>query len=80
MHLELGLPLSGLDTMEKDIGMPIFSGTFTQEDYVGNQATHFQEHFASQIVLRRLMSDFNQTLGRRKPSPLLFVCALLPVT
>ncbi|KAL1904901.1 hypothetical protein Sste5344_009428, partial [Sporothrix stenoceras] len=53
-NIELGLPLTGLDRYEDLVGLPSFSGPYSQDDYLANQASHFQEHFASQIVLRRL--------------------------
>lgn len=67
--LELGLPTTGLEKMERDVGLPDFSESFAEEDYIGNQSTHFQEHFASQIVLRRLMMDFHQTMSQSKLHP-----------
>ncbi|CAK7225536.1 hypothetical protein SBRCBS47491_005921 [Sporothrix bragantina] len=58
-NLELGLPLTGLDRFEDRVGLPSFSGPYSQDDYLANQASHFQEHFASQIVLRRLCVAFH---------------------
>ncbi|KAI1499637.1 hypothetical protein F5X99DRAFT_389018 [Biscogniauxia marginata] len=69
LHLELNLPLTGLDKLEEIVGLPDFSGSFTEEDYVANQASHFQEHFASQIVLRRLSVEFHTTLSNAFGSP-----------
>src|SRR3569833_193716 len=66
-NLELGLPLTGLDKLEDIVGLPDFSGPFSQEDYLANQASHFQEHFASQIVLRRLSMEFHTALTNCKP-------------
>ncbi|KAI1336423.1 hypothetical protein F5Y15DRAFT_427096 [Xylariaceae sp. FL0016] len=51
-----------LEKLEELVGLPDFSGSFTEDDYIGNQASHFQEHFASQIVLRRLSVEFHTTL------------------
>ncbi|KAI1079428.1 hypothetical protein F5B20DRAFT_163700 [Whalleya microplaca] len=62
LNLELNIPLTGLDKLEELVGLPDFSDSFSEEDYIGNQASHFQEHFASQIVLRRLSVEFNTTL------------------
>lgn len=63
LNLELNLPLTGLDKLEDLVGLPDFSsGSFSEEDYIGNQASYFQEHFASQIVLRRLSVEFHTTL------------------
>lgn len=63
LELELGLPATGLGKYEAKVPVPNFSGGFSQEDLVSNQASHFQEHFASQIVLRRLSTDFNAVLN-----------------
>ncbi|CAK7565431.1 MAG: hypothetical protein SEPTF4163_003348 [Sporothrix epigloea] len=60
-NLELGLPMTGLDRFEDLVGLPSFSGPCSQDDYLANQASHFQEHFASQIVLRRLCVAFHNS-------------------
>jgi hypothetical protein len=63
LNFEFNLPLTGLDKLEELVGLPDFScGSFSEEDYAGNQTSHFQEHFASQIVLRRLSVEFHATL------------------
>lgn len=55
--------MTGLEKFDDMVGLPDFSaGSFSEEDYIGNQASHFQEHFASQIVLRRLLVEFHTTL------------------
>ena len=64
LNLELGFPLTGLEKMESIVGLPDFSGPFSEEDYISNQESHFQEHFASQIVLRRLLVDFHNVLSQ----------------
>lgn len=50
--------------MESIVGLPNFSGPYTEEDHLSNQESHFQEHFASQIVLRRLLVDFHSALNQ----------------
>ncbi|KAI0882752.1 uncharacterized protein GGS22DRAFT_40096 [Annulohypoxylon maeteangense] len=62
LNMELNIPQTGLNKLEGLVGLPDFSGSFSEEDYIGNQASHFQEHFASQIVLRRLSVEFHTTL------------------
>lgn len=64
--MELNIPQTGLNKLEPLVGLPDFSGSFSEEDYIGNQASHFQEHFASQIVLRRLAVEFHTTLTNGK--------------
>lgn len=63
-HMEFGLPLTGLDKFEETIGLPDFNGPVTDEDYISNQATHFQENFAAQIVLRRLSANVHSVLNK----------------
>ncbi|KAK8056713.1 hypothetical protein PG993_001940 [Apiospora rasikravindrae] len=68
LNLEFNLPLTGLENFDDMVGLPDFSaGSFSEEDYIGNQASHFQEHFASQIVLRRLLVEFHTTLTSGMP-------------
>ncbi|KAI5865048.1 hypothetical protein GGS23DRAFT_603720 [Durotheca rogersii] len=62
LNMELNLPQTGLDKLEAIVGLPDFSGPYSEDDYIGNQTSHFQEHFASQIVLRRLSVEFHTTL------------------
>ncbi|KAK4247411.1 hypothetical protein C7999DRAFT_14545 [Corynascus novoguineensis] len=64
LKLELCCPLTGLERMESIVGLPDFSGPYSEEDYMSNQESHFQEHFASQIVLRRLLVDFHAVLSQ----------------
>lgn len=61
--MEFELPLTGLEKLEDAIGLPDFSGPITDDDYIANQTTHFQENFASQIVLRRLSVSFHTNLS-----------------
>lgn len=63
LNLELGFPLTGLEKMESLVGLPDFSGPFCEEDYAANQESHYQEHFASQIVLRRILVEFHGVLS-----------------
>lgn len=62
LHLEFGLPSTGLGKLDDTVGLPNFNGPITEEDYIGNQTTHFQEHFAAQIVLRSLSATIHTTL------------------
>lgn len=66
------MPLTGLDKYETLVRVPDFGGPISQEDYI----SHFQEHFASQIVLRRLSADFNNVLsnGTSTKDVPLFLC------
>jgi len=66
LNLELGFGLTGLEKMESMVGLPDFSGPYSEDDYISNQGTHFQQHFASQIVLRRLLVEFHQVLSQSR--------------
>ncbi|KAK4142590.1 uncharacterized protein C8A04DRAFT_13061 [Dichotomopilus funicola] len=68
LNLELGFPLTGLERMESVVGLPDFSGPYSDDDYMSNQESYFQEHFASQIVLRRLLVDFHSALNQGSTS------------
>lgn len=68
LYLELGLPATGLNKFETRVPVPDFGGGFSQEDHVANQTSYFQEHFASQIVLRRLATDFHSVLSNTPSS------------
>lgn len=63
LGLEVELPTTGLNKYESQVPVPDFSGGFSAEDHVANETSHFQEHFASQIVLRRLATDFHAVLS-----------------
>lgn len=63
LELEVELPTTGLNKYESQVSVPDFSGGFSAEDHVANETSHFQQHFASQIVLRRLATDFHAVLS-----------------
>lgn len=62
IELEFGLPATGLNAYEGRVPVPDFGGGFAGEDHVANQTSRFQEHYASQIVLRRLATEFHTVL------------------
>ncbi|KEY70077.1 hypothetical protein S7711_07862 [Stachybotrys chartarum IBT 7711] len=62
MHMEFEMPLTGLERLDTAVGLPDFDEVLSEEDYIGNQSTHYLEHFASQIVLHRLLAEFHSTL------------------
>lgn len=63
------MPTTAVEKLEQVVGLPDFRESLAEEDYIGNQSTHFQEHFASQIVLRRLTMDVHMAMdsGKRPP-------------
>lgn len=63
LELEVELPTTGLNKYESQVPVPDFSGGLSTEDHIANETSHFQEHFASQIVLRRLATDFHAVLS-----------------
>ncbi|KAH8602747.1 hypothetical protein B0O99DRAFT_498383 [Bisporella sp. PMI_857] len=63
LYLELDLPPTGLIELEEHIGLPSFNGPYCEADHRGNQSSHFEAHFASQVALRRLCAIIHQTLS-----------------
>lgn len=60
---ELGLPQSGLETLEDTVGPPALTVSFMPENFVGTHWQLSQEYLASAIALRRLSLEAHKTLG-----------------
>lgn len=83
------LPLTGLEALEDVVGLPDLNDSFLNTDYLDNtdylenQESHFQEHFASQIALRRLSVQFHNMLRNGEssgPSPILIYYTCIYIT
>ncbi|KAL8360482.1 hypothetical protein RB601_007217 [Gaeumannomyces tritici] len=61
---ELGLPQSGLESLEDAVGPPALTVSFTPENFVGTHWPLSQEYLASAIALRRLSLDAHKALGQ----------------
>ncbi|KAL8422776.1 hypothetical protein RB596_003170 [Gaeumannomyces avenae] len=61
---ELGLPQSGLESLEDAVGPPALTVSFTAENFDGTHWSLSQEYLASAIALRRLSLDAHKTLGQ----------------
>lgn len=59
---ELDLPLTDLVSLEGRVGLPAFVAPFCEADHRGNQASHFEAYYASQLALRRLCADMHNNL------------------
>ncbi|TAQ89561.1 hypothetical protein B7494_g2138 [Chlorociboria aeruginascens] len=55
LHLEIDLPPTGIIDLEGRVGLPTFNSPFCESDDRGNQTSHFEAHYASQLALRRLL-------------------------
>lgn len=66
MYLELDLPPTGIIELEEQISLPHFNGPYCEADHRGNQSSHFEAHFASQVALRRLCGLIHQNLTECK--------------
>jgi hypothetical protein len=66
LHLELDLPLTGLIQLEDRVGIPSFNSPFCEADHRGNQSSHFEAHYASQVALRRLCANLHRTINECK--------------
>jgi len=62
LYLELDLPPTGLLELENEISLPTFNGPYCEADHRGNQSSHFEAHFASQVALRRLCAEIHERL------------------
>ncbi|KAG9242385.1 hypothetical protein BJ878DRAFT_535930 [Calycina marina] len=62
LYLELDLPPVGIMELEGQIPLPHFAGPYCEEDHRGNQSSHSELYFASQLALRRLCATIHHTL------------------
>jgi hypothetical protein len=62
LHTELDLPLTGIIGLEDRVGIPSFNTPFCEADHRGNQSSHFEAHYASQVALRRLCSNLHNNI------------------
>ncbi len=77
---ELDLPSDGLSALEGQVGLPAFTAPFCEADHRGNQSSHFEAHYASQLALRRLCADMNNHLYTCKISNYFIVSLTKPTT
>ena len=63
LHLELDLPLTGIIGLADRVGIPSFNSPFCKEDDRGNQLSHFEAHYASQVALRQLCADLHRNIN-----------------
>jgi hypothetical protein len=63
LHLELDLPLTGIIGLEDRVGIPSFNSPFCEADHLGNQSSHFEAHYASQVALRRLCANLHHSIN-----------------
>ncbi|APA06756.1 hypothetical protein sscle_02g015260 [Sclerotinia sclerotiorum 1980 UF-70] len=54
LHLDMDLPLSSMMNLEKKVELPLFLTPFCEEDFKGDQQTHWQAHNSSVLALRRI--------------------------
>ncbi|KAF8863357.1 hypothetical protein BDZ45DRAFT_583966 [Acephala macrosclerotiorum] len=62
LQYELDLAPTGISSLEDRVGMASFSAPFCEADHRGNQSSHFEAHYASQIALRRLCAEIHNRL------------------
>ena len=63
LYLELDLPGTGIIGLEDRVGIPSFNSPFCEADYRGNQSSHFEAHYASQVALRRLCANLHNSIN-----------------
>lgn len=62
LQYELDLAPTGIANLEDRVGMASFDAPFCEADDRGAQSSHFEEHYASQIALRRLCAEIHNSL------------------
>ena len=62
LYLELDLPLTSVLGLEADVGMPSFNAPLCDADNQGNQYSHFEAHYASQVALHSLCVNLHNTI------------------
>lgn len=62
LYLELDVPLTGISALQERVGIPSFNTPFCEADHRGNQSSHFEAHYASQIALRRLCANMHNNI------------------
>ncbi|RAL63268.1 hypothetical protein DID88_004345 [Monilinia fructigena] len=54
LHLDMDLPLTSIMNLEQRIALPLFKSTYCEEDFEGDQKSHWQAHNSSVLALRRI--------------------------
>ncbi|KAA8576756.1 hypothetical protein EYC84_006820 [Monilinia fructicola] len=54
MHLDMDLPLTSMMNLEQRIALPLFQSTYCEDDFEGDQQSHWQAHNSSVLALRRI--------------------------
>jgi hypothetical protein len=63
LHLELDIPPTGIIGLADRVGIPSFNSPFCEADHRGNQSSHFEAHYASQVALRQLGADLHRNIN-----------------
>jgi hypothetical protein len=63
LHLELDLPPTGIIGLADRVGIPRFNSPFCEADHRGNQSSHFEAHYASQVALQQLCADLHRNIN-----------------
>lgn len=50
----MDLPLTSMMNLEKRVELPLFVSPFCEEDFKGDQQSHWQAHNSSVLALRRI--------------------------
>ena len=63
LDLELDIPPTGIIGLADRVGIPSFNGPFCEADHRGNQSSHFEAHYASQVALRQLSAELHRSIN-----------------
>ncbi|QSZ30273.1 hypothetical protein DSL72_004795 [Monilinia vaccinii-corymbosi] len=54
LHLDMDLPLTSMMNLEHQVELPLFHARYCEEDFEGDQQSHWQAHNSSVLALRRI--------------------------
>lgn len=63
LYIELDLPPTGITSLEDRVGVSGFNAPFCEADHRGNQSSHFQNHYAALVALRRLCANVHRSIS-----------------
>lgn len=66
MHLDMDLPLTSMMNLEQRIALPLFQSTYCEDDFEGDQQSHWQAHNSSVLALRRICVHIQNGISESK--------------
>ncbi|TVY37943.1 hypothetical protein LSUB1_G003152 [Lachnellula subtilissima] len=64
LHLELDLPLTGILSLEHNVGLPAFKQPFCEADDRANKTSNFESHYSSLLALTRFCANLHVDMNK----------------